>query len=155
MEDSRFAQFTALITGAAKSIQRLKNAQMEQFHLSAAHTNCLCHLASSPTGLTQSELSRLEGIDKAQVSRVLRDLSGRGYVFSGAQAGYKSRYRLTESGVRTAGEIEAIIREINHFVSGQIPPEDLDRFYDTFRIIAQNLSKAVGLYGAETRPERA
>lgn len=155
MEESRFAQFTVLIASAAKSIQRLKIARMEQFHLSAAHTNCLCRLAQSPSGLTQRELSRLENVDRAQISRVLRELGERGYVLPGAQSGYKSRYRLTALGAQTADEIQSIIREINQFVSGQIPQTEIDSFYGTFKTITENLSKAVRLYGEppQTIPE--
>lgn len=148
MEESRFAQFTALISSASKSIQRLKIARMEQFHLSAAHTNCLCRLTARADGFTQTELSRAEGIDRAQVCRVLRELRALGYVCTDGQMGYKSRYRLTESGRLIAQQVQTIILDINRFVSSQIPKADIDAFYRTFQTIVDNLNEAVRLYGA-------
>ncbi|MFR6026623.1 MAG: hypothetical protein ACLUMK_08850 [Christensenellales bacterium] len=37
MDTSRFEQFSSLMTGAAKSIAKLKAAQMEAFPLGRAH----------------------------------------------------------------------------------------------------------------------
>ena len=52
MDTSRFEQFSRLTSSAAKSIAKLKSAQMEAFSLSGAHTNCLCRLHESGS-LTQ------------------------------------------------------------------------------------------------------
>lgn len=153
MDDNRFAMFMGLIGSVAKSIQRIKAARMEPYNLSAAHTDCLCSLAGAmPEGLTQTQLAQRLCMDRAQISRVLRDLRERAYVCADAAA-YKSRYRLTEAGARLAEEASRVIREVNGFVSGDIPREDIDRFYSTFRIIAQNLADAVALYGAPTLPD--
>ena len=62
MEDNRFELFCSLTGSAAKSIARLKAARMDEFHLTAAHTQCLCLLFESmPAGLTQTELARRIG----------------------------------------------------------------------------------------------
>ena len=115
MDTSRFEQFSSLMTGAAKSIAKLKAAQMEAFSLSGAHTSCLCRLYEAGS-LTQGELTRAVQMDRSQVSRVLRDLAQKGYVSADAQAGYKRRYALTPSGRETAARVEAIILDINRFV---------------------------------------
>ena len=85
MDTSRFEQFSSLMTGAAKSIAKLKAAQMEAFSLSGAHTSCLCRLYEAGS-LTQGELTRAVQMDRSQVSRVLRDLAQKGYVSADAQA---------------------------------------------------------------------
>lgn len=41
MDTSHFEQFSRLTSSAAKSIAKLKSAQMEAFSLSGTHTNCL------------------------------------------------------------------------------------------------------------------
>ena len=149
MEDSRFELFMGLLGSASKSIQRLKAAGMERYSLSAAHTDCLYLLAGAmPEGMTQSQLAARLSMDRAQVSRVLRDLRERAYVLAGGAAGYKCRYRLTEAGSRIAAETERVIRGVNAFVSGSIPREEIDAFYRTFRTIAARLSEAVPLYAA-------
>lgn len=149
MEESRFSLFIGLLGGASKSIQRLKAAGMEPYKLSAAHTDCVCLLAGAmPEGMTQTQLAARLNMDRAQISRVLRDLRERAYVLAGGGAGYKRRYLLTEAGARLAGEANRIIREVNAFVSGGIPREEIDAFYRTFRIIVERLAEAVPLYCA-------
>ena len=147
MDTSRFEQFSALMTSAAKSVSKLKAAQMDAFSLSGAHTNCLCRLHEAGS-LTQGELTRLEQMDRSQVSRVLRDLAQKGYVVSDTQAGYKRRYTLTPAGEQTAARVEAIILDINRFDA--IPDADIEVFYKTLTTITQNLQLAVEKYGRET-----
>lgn len=144
MEESRFARFVGLLNRTAKAIQRIKSVKMKEYGLSAAHTTCLCRLAEAgPAGLTQSGLIRLEGMDRAHISRVLGDLQGRNYVTPAAQGGrYKKRYLLTPAGQAVAGEIQSVIVSVNRFVSGQIPQEDLEVFYRTLDKIAENLEQA-------------
>ena len=146
MDKSRFEQFSRLTSSAAKSIAKLKAARMEAFSLSGAHTNCLCRLHESGS-LTQSELTRLENMDRSQVSRVLRDLMDKGYVVSDAQAGYKRRYSLTPSGLQTASRVEEIILNVNRFVSGDSPDADIEVFYRTLAVITDNLALAVEKFG--------
>ena len=156
MEDGRFELFMGLLTSAAKSIQRLKNARMDEFDLSAAHTDCLCCLAdAAPAGLTQMQLAARLGMDRAQVSRVLRDLRARAYVRTGSAPGYKAPYQLTDAGRRIAARIGDIIDEVRCFVSGSIPSADIEGFYSTFGTIADRLSQAVQLYSdpAASGPE--
>ena len=129
MEKSRFILFTGLINSVTKSIQGMKMIKMERYGLSAAHTNCLCRLAEAPEGLTQGELAELETMDKAQISRVLRELEEKGYA---AQS----------------GEMERILLGLNEFVSREIPEEDLEVFYRTMRTIAENITGAEALMEA-------
>ena len=67
-----------------------------------------------------------------------------------AQAGYKRRYTLTPAGEQTAARVEAIILDINRFVSDAIPDADIEVFYKTLTTITQNLQLAVEKYGRET-----
>lgn len=149
MEDNRFELFCSLTGSAAKSIARLKAARMDAFDLSAAHTQCLCLLREAmPEGLTQAELARRIGMDRAQVSRVLRTLRERGYLPDDPQTGYKRRYALTEAGVDTANAVQSIVAQVHAYVSEGIPHEDIVCFYRTFAHIAQRLESAVTLFGA-------
>lgn len=144
MEESRFELFTSLMNTAAKSIQRLKSAGMKKYHLSAAHTTCLCRLAEAgERGLTQGQLIRLEGMDRAHISRVVGELCRRGYAASeDLDRRYRKSYRLTPQGQEITGEIQSIILSINRSVSDQIPREDIEVFYRTLRTITQNLERA-------------
>ena len=122
--------------------------KMERYGLSAAHTNCLCRLAEAPEGLTQGELAELETMDKAQISRVLRELEEKGYAARSGEGAYKRRWRLTPLGVETTEEMERILLGLNEFVSREIPEEDLEVFYRTMRTIAENITGAEALMEA-------
>ena len=145
---TRFAQYLALTSSTLKDIGRLKSLNMEKYGLSAMHTDCLWHLyQAGGKGLAQRALLDLEQVDRAQISRVMRELAAAGYVEqSPGEGAYKRPYRLTDTGARIAAEVHGLILEINHFVSRDIPPEDLAVFYNTLRTIAANLSKAVKYY---------
>lgn len=152
MEYNRFVHFMNLIGRSAKSIQKIKTARMAQFDLSAAHTDCLCQLlAGMPSGVTQSQLTAALQMDRAQVSRVLRELCAKGLAMPVTPESYKTPYCLTESGVHVAGEIRNTITEIHAYVSGDIPDEDIAVFYQTLQTISDNLSSAVALY---SHPEK-
>ena len=151
MEENRFERFCSLTGSAAKSIARLKAARMNAFDLSAAHTQCLTLLFEAmPAGLTQSELARRIGMDRAQVSRVLSALRSHGYLPADRPSGYKCRYVLTERGYCAAQQVQTIITEVHDYVSEGIPQEDLLCFYRTFERIAGRLESAVTRFA---RPE--
>lgn len=143
MEKSRFIQFSSLVGGAMKSIQAMKMEKMARYGLSAAHTNLLCRLAEgSEAGMTQGELAQAEAMDKAQVSRVLRELEEKGHVRQAPGAGpYKRPYVLTEKGKAVTDEMAAIILALNRYVSRDIPEADLAIFYRTLTTITENLNR--------------
>lgn len=148
MESFGYNRFTGLTAAAGKAIQRIKAAKMARYGLSAAHTDCLCDLlAADGTGLTQSQLAEKEQVDRAQVSRILRQLVQRGYAAGDGRGGaYNRRYCLTDQGRAAAGEIEAAITEVNRFVSGRLAPETLSAFYETLEYIVDNLNEAAKTY---------
>ncbi len=81
-------------------------------------------------------------IDKAQVSRVLRALEGKGLIEKDGGGAYRRKYRLTKEGGAVTEELETVILRINRCVSGDIPPGELEAFYRTLTVIAENLSRA-------------
>lgn len=145
---TRFDRYIALTASSLKDIARLKAAKMEKYGLSVVHTDCLWHLYNAgDTGLTQRALTELEQVDRAQISRVLRELLQEGYVTQKEGGGtYKRSYVLTDTGRTIAAEMNDIILEINRYVSGEIPRDELMIFYRTLQTIARNLSRAVEHY---------
>ena len=147
MEAFGYNRFAALTASAGKAILRIKAAKMAHYGLSAAHTDCLCDLlAAGEMGLTQGELIQKEQVDRAQISRILRELVQKGYAAGSGESAYNQRYCLTALGRTAAREIEAAIAEVNHFVSGQLAPETLSAFYETLEYIAANLNAAAQTY---------
>lgn len=147
MKESRFELFGGLIASASKTLQRIKTEKMEKYGLGSPHTTCLCKLGKAgENGMTQRELTEQEGIDRAQVSRVLRELEKENLVYAVGESIYKKRYCLTEKGERITAEISDIILEINRYVSGEFSPEELQIFYSVLQRIDENLKKAEEKY---------
>lgn len=143
MENERFESFSSLIGNTWKNLNRLKNKKMAVYGLGSAHTICMRHLYGQPQGLTKTELARLCEVDKAQISRVTGILIEKGYAACiGTGKSYNRRLILTQKGEDTTREINRIVTEINNYVSGDIPEEDLRAFYRTLETICENLRKA-------------
>ena len=143
MKESRFELFDGLIASAGKTLQRIKTNKMEKYGLGSTHTTCLCKLGKAGNiGMTQKELTEQEGIDRAQVSRVLRDLEQNSLVEAVGSSAYKRRYCLTEKGKMITEEINGIILDINRYVSKDISTEDIAVFYRVMQEIDSNLKKA-------------
>lgn len=147
LDKARFIKFSALLNSAEKSISRMKHKKMDSYGLDNAHTLCICVLAESNGGLTKTELATRCGVDKAQISRVISTLQKKNYVASDGQKKlYNQKFDLTEEGERVACELSDLILEINSYVSGSIPKDQIDSFYATFETICVNLIKAEELF---------
>lgn len=139
----RFEDFSNLIGSAMKSLQKIKNHGMEPYGLGSTHTLCLKRLNAAPNGLTRKELSLECEIDKAQISRLIGELSEKGYVRDKSEkACYRNKIILTESGKQVAEEVELKVRKVLKYVSGEIQTEQIDSMYKTLEIICDNLKKA-------------
>lgn len=138
-----FETFSAMISNATKSLERLKSKGMGEFGLSGTYTLCLRRLYQYPEGLTRTELACHLAVDRAQITRVIGELLEKGFITeTGSGSGYRRKCKLTEKGKETTAEINGIVERINKFVSGDIPPERLESFYETFGEICDNLKKS-------------
>ncbi len=148
LETDRFDEFYHLTYGALKSIQKLKIMGMSPYELTGTHTMCLRHLYNSPDGLTRTGLTRLCDIDKAQVSRIINELCAKGYVIEteNDNINYRKILRLTPMGKDTAEEINRLVLKINNYVSGDIPEDKMNNFYDTLTTICQKLKEAEDIF---------
>ena len=141
-----FEAFSAMLSSATKSLERLKSKGMEEFGLSGTHTLCLRQLYDNPDGFTRTELASRLSVDRAQITRVIGELLEKGFVTEhGGGSGYRKKCILTEKGASATAEINSIVERINHFVSGDIPPDRLLSFYETLGEICENLKKAEDL----------
>ena len=141
--ETGFNSFSALVSSANKSLERLKAKHMEKFGLSGTHTLCIRYLYDSPKGLTRTELANRLAIDRAQVTRIIGELLYEELVVEGTgKSSYRKKCILTDKGKEIAVEINGIVSTINQFVSGNIPKERLDAFYETLSEICENLKKA-------------
>ncbi len=138
-----FEAFSSLIGAAMKSLERLKAKGMGEFGLSGTHTLCMRRLYDAPDGLTRTQLAGRCEVDRAQITRVIGELLQKGLVEEiGSGSGYRKKCRLTDQGRRVTTEINDLVTEILSFVSGDIPADRLEIFYEILHEICNNLKKA-------------
>ena len=143
MEQDRLDEFMTLIVGASRCVTKLKSRYMSTYGLGSTHTMCIRKLYSSKSGLTRTQISEACELDKAQVSRIVVELAQKGFIVEGpGSSNYKRRVVLTAEGEKIAEEINRIVLEINTYVSGDIPKQDLETFYKVFGHIYDKLKNA-------------
>ena len=141
--ETGFEAFSSFICSATKNLDRLKAKGMEKYGLSGIHTLCMRQLYDEENGLTRAELAARLAIDRAQVTRIIGELLAEGYVTEGyASSNYRKKCFLTEKGKEVTADVNERVSKIINFVSGDIPAERLDSFYETIEEICEKLKKA-------------
>jgi DNA-binding MarR family transcriptional regulator len=144
MEAERFEQFSSLISGIYRDIQKLKAKWTEPLGLKAVHIFWVYLLKNHPEGLTASELSRHSQSNRSLVSREIQELIDMGYVQAGKPSGqrrYGQKLTLTPSGSEIAETISHASVEIQNKVNAGIPEEDLIVLYRTLGILMENFHR--------------
>ena len=144
MQDERFEQFSALIGGIYRDIQKLKNKWTEPLGMKSVHIFWVYLLRNHPEGLSAAELSRHSRSNRSLVSREMQELIDLGYVAyatDGKTRRYGQKLILTEKGSQVAQRISEASLDIQTQVSCTIAEEDLTNFYQTLGILAENFSR--------------
>ena len=143
MEAERFEQFSSLISGIYRDIQKLKTKWTEPLGMKAVHIFWVYLLKNHPEGLTASELSRHSQSNRSLVSREIQELIDLGYVKtqSTKHRRYGQKLTLTESGQEMAVRISEASLDIQNQVNAGIPEDDLIVLYRTLGILMENFHR--------------
>ena len=146
MEEERFEEFSALITGIHGNIQKLKARYTTQLGLKPVHVFWLYLLRTYPDGLSASELAAAGKSDRSLVSREIDDLLDRGIVCTlggGERRRYGWKLILTEKGEALADIISVVVRDIQNTVSRDISETDLLTFYRTLHTLSDGFEELI------------
>lgn len=140
---SRFEKFSKTINQISKELKKIKYKHMSKYGLGSIHAMCIISLGETPKQ-TASELMTGEEIDKAQMSRVIKDLCEKGFVqpAGGQNRKYRIQYELTESGKEIAAEIRQKAVDIVKFVDEGVSEDNLMIMYYTLERLCNNIIKA-------------
>ncbi len=141
---NRFETFITTMNQINRSIQIIKNREMEKYGLKGTHVMCLYQLKQHDEGLTATELATLCDEDKAAISRSLAKIESKGLIsFTDVEG--KKRYRtiitLTEQGRNVCDKISKKIDELLQINSNGISDKDREVFYRVFATVADNLQE--------------
>ena len=142
MQEERFELFDVSVSLICKCLQKIKSDKMISYGLKGSHVLFMVQLDKEEDGLTASELSQAGHMDKAQISRVIAELTEKGLItkpsaYKGQK--YKNRLRLTEASKKITHDLNDFIADAFKYVSGSIPKADLEVFYRTLFTISENL----------------
>lgn len=141
--ENRYEKFTSLIVGINRSIQKIKNQEMQEFGLKGNQVQCIYYLSQSLNGLTPFEVCQLCEEDKAAISRTIKNLEEKGLVFIDQTQGkkYRNLIKLTEQGLILGEQIQNIIKQKLEIASKGIQEIDRKKLYEMLEIINKNLEK--------------
>ena len=119
MEAERFEQFSSLISGIYRDIQKIKTKWTAPLGMKAVHIFWVYLLKNHPDGLTASELSRHSQSNRSLVSREIQELIDLGYVQAqdSKNRRYGQKLTLTQTGWQAAQRISEASLEIQNQVS--------------------------------------
>lgn len=127
-------QLANLMNCLMKLMQRWVGEVLRPYELSSMHASYIAQLHLEPEGCTRKELTEHLGVDKANTTRVIRDLQGKGYVMpldQGAQRG--GRLVLTERGEQVGAVLGERIEELKNRTLRHISPQENRQFFDTLQ----------------------
>ena len=145
----RFEAFTTSVTKAYKSIQKIKLSEAENIGLKANHVMYMHYLGKNKEGLTATELCRLCIEDKAAVSRIITDLTKKGFVKPAqveSERKYRTKFILTEEGIEINKKINEAISIAVNKASNELSTEDRETFYRVFFYVTDNLENICNSY---------
>ena len=148
----RFEVFTTYVTKAYKSIQKIKLSETESLGLKANHVMYMYHLGKNEEGLTPTELCKLCIEDKAAVSRIITDLTKKGFVKPAqvdSQRKYRTKFILTKEGIDMYKRINDAISIAVSKASNGLSDEDRETFYRVFSYVTNNLEMICDSYSQD------
>ncbi len=141
---SRFEQFTIVVSGINRYVQKLERDEMIKRGYKGAFAQYLAVLKRFDEGLTLTELCEVCDKDKAAVSRIIGEMEEKGLVErekTGAKI-YRTKVMLTEKGRNTADYVAERAKAAISVVSDGVMDENQrEVFYSTLDALYKNLQK--------------
>lgn len=142
MSTTRFTTFFLTFERVLKNIKRIASPVMQSYGLRTLHLSSVFALGRSETGLSVSELSRECIIDKALSSRILKELTEKGFAEPvGAQTdkNYNKRYVLTPKCRLIISDLAVKIRDYMEQADQSVSEDELAAFYLTLAKLDHNI----------------
>lgn len=138
---SRFEQFSFVISGINRYIQKLERDEMVKYGYKGAFAQYLAVLNRHPDGLTAAQLCDICDKDKAAVSRIAAEMEAKGLILRECDndSGYRARLKLTKEGRQAAGYVCRKAQAAVAAVGSQLTDEERKTFYATLDLIASKL----------------
>ncbi len=128
---NRFEQFSYVISGINRYIQKLQRDEMEKYGYKGSYTQYLVVLSSHPEGLTATKLCEACDKDKAAVSRMVAEMEKKQLIYreNDRLNLYRAKLKLTEEGKKAASFVSERARAAVHEVDPEMTEEEREVIY--------------------------
>lgn len=138
---SRFEQFTYVISGIHRYIQKLQRTEMVKYGYKGAYAQYLVAIYRHPQGVTSARLCEICDKDKAAVSRIVCEMEERGLIYRefAGERYYNAKLKLTQDGQKAAEFVHQRARAAIVAIDNQMSDEERRAFYSTLDFISDKL----------------
>ena len=141
MDTKRFLFFYHGLHRIVKDIKKIESSYLENYGLRSVHMSCLLNIENHKDGVTATQLATFCSIDKALISRILKELLACDFIYAeGEGRAYNKKYNLTEKGKGVVSAIEKDIVEYMTRARVGIPEEKMIAFYDVLCALENNIA---------------
>ena len=138
---SRFEQFSFVISGIHRYVQKLERDEMVKYGYKGAFAQYLVVLSRYPDGLTAAQLCDICDKDKAAVSRISAEMEVKGLLLRVCDNDnrYRALLKLTDEGQKAADHVCRKARAAVAAVGNQLTDVERTAFYTALNLIASKL----------------
>lgn len=138
---NRFEQFSYVISGINRHIQKIERDEMIKYGYKGAFAQYLVALRRYPEGITSAKLCEICDKDKAAISRVLTEMQEKGLILRETQSDhrYNALIKLTAEGLKAAAYVDERAQAAIEAVGNEMTDENRVAFYATLDFIAAKL----------------
>ena len=143
MDSKRFLIFYQSFNRIVQDIKKLEMSYMSEYGLRSVHMGCLLHIKQNEKGMTVTQLAKASKMDKALISRAVKELIADGFITTRSSAEnktYNKRYFLTEKSEKIVFNINEDVSEYMSRARADIPEEDMTKFYEVLALLENNIS---------------
>ncbi len=135
---SRFEQFSFVISAIYRHIQMIERNEMEKLGLKGVFVQYLELLHRHPEGITSSQICEICVLDKAAVSRTIREMEEHDLICRQGSS-YRAKIRLTEQGRQVTEHV--LTRTAKAVELAGLPIDDRPALYTSLEHISGILQK--------------
>ena len=137
----RFEKFSYFISELSRLLHKIESEEMEVLGLKGTHSIYLIVLARFKGGITATELAKICGRDKADVSRAISALDEKSLIKKEASGknNYRASLTLTDAGLSAAARLRARARLAVEYASAGVSDEDRAALYRSLEAICKNI----------------
>lgn len=141
MDTKRFLVFYQCLNRIVKDIKMIEMSYMREYGLRSVHLGCLLYIRDSEKGMTVTQLANACKIDKALISRTVKELIADGFIMTNSsEKNYNKKYVLTQKSEEITLKVKDAISKYMARARVNVSEDSLLTFYEVLATLENNIS---------------